>query len=294
MKKNYIIIPTYNDWKSLNRLLQILNNRLGAKRINTNILLVNDCSKDKFIINKTKLKNINNLIVINLKKNVGSQRAIFTGLKYLLEKTKKANPNSTVSILDSDGEDNPKKLIHLINFSNKEDDFFIFANRAHRTESFFLKFLNKIRLYFTYILTGYYINFGNFSSFPFKILKILLSNDNLHIAFSSGVLKNYKNIKLLDIEKNRRFNGYSKVNFNFLINHSIRIISVFYERVFLRSIITLFIILGILNESESKYLYIYIFLILNVITFLYNKLSKPSSNVIKNIKNTKIIKGKLI
>ena len=53
MKKNYIIIPTYNDWKSLNRLLQILNNRLRAKTINTNILLVNDCSKDKFIINKT-------------------------------------------------------------------------------------------------------------------------------------------------------------------------------------------------------------------------------------------------
>ena len=62
MKKNYIIIPTYNDWKSLKKVLNILNNSIID---NANIIVVDDHSSEKSTLNKKKLKNIKSLKIIS-------------------------------------------------------------------------------------------------------------------------------------------------------------------------------------------------------------------------------------
>ena len=54
-----------------------------------------------------------------------------------------------------------------------------------------LKFLNKIRLIITYLLTGKYLNIGNFSAFHSNLLKSILTNKDLSLAYCSGVIKNY-------------------------------------------------------------------------------------------------------
>ena len=51
MKKNYIILPLYNDWVSLKKVLDILNNTLKNTN-NNHIIIVNDCST---ITHKKKL-----------------------------------------------------------------------------------------------------------------------------------------------------------------------------------------------------------------------------------------------
>ena len=55
MKKSYIVIPTYNDWKSLNKLLQVLDEYQKTKALNTNILIINDCSSEELKIQKKKI-----------------------------------------------------------------------------------------------------------------------------------------------------------------------------------------------------------------------------------------------
>jgi len=290
MKKIYIVLPTYNDWKSLEKVLEILNLRLKNLKKDIYILIINDCSKEKF--KKTKnFKNFKKIIVLNLKKNLGSQKAIYVGLKYLQKKIKNYN-NVIISILDSDGEDDPKALKKLIQITERKKDFFIFASRKGRTENRFLKILNKARLYITLILTGKFINFGNFSSFPSSLLKRITLNDDIFLAFSSGVAKNYSKLFLYNVKKNKRFYDTSKVNIKFLIMHSIKIISVFYKIVFLRTFLIMFFLLLISkNNLYSSYIIIFTFLLINILLFLISWFGKPKkevSNFIKNISSIKI------
>lgn len=290
MKKIYIVLPTYNDWKSLEKVLEILNLRLKNLKKDIYILIINDCSKEKF--KKTKnFKNFKKIIVLNLKKNLGSQKAIYVGLKYLQKKIKDYN-NAIISILDSDGEDDPKALKKLIQITERKKDFFIFASRKGRTENRFLKILNKARLYITLILTGKFINFGNFSSFPSSLLKRITLNDDIFLAFSSGVAKNYSKLFLYNVKKNKRFYDTSKVNIKFLIIHSIKIISVFYKIVFLRTFLIMsFLLLISKNNFYSSYIIIFTFLLLNILLFLISWFGKPKkevSNFIKNISSIRI------
>ena len=77
--------------------------------------------------------------------------------------------------MDSDGEDSPFALHKMLKVLEKNKDKFVFASRASRKENFILKFLNNIRLIFTYLMTGKYINYGNFSCFNFSKLKKIVN-----------------------------------------------------------------------------------------------------------------------
>ena len=228
------------------------------------------------------MKKIN---VLNLGKNVGSQKAIFFGLKYLQKIIKKKDKETIISILDSDGEDNPNMVKKLIKLVNLKKDYFIFASRKKRTESNFLKALNQFRLIITFILTGKYINFGNFSSFPSFLLNKILSNNNLYLAYSSGVLKNYNKFFFVKIKKNKRFYGNSKVNLKFLILHTVKIISVFYKTVFLRTFFLLVLTLLFLEDIKLKIIIISFFLIINLILAGINIILKPKKINLSMIKS---------
>ena len=276
MKKIYIILPTYNDWKSLYKVLKILNFSLKKQKNQIYIIIVNDGSTSKFKKIKS-FPNFKRVTVLNLKKNSGSQKAIFIGLKFIQNKIKNLN-NSIISILDSDGEDDPRTLKKLIKITAEKKDFFIFASRRNRTENILLKFLNKLRLYITWIFTGRFINFGNFSSFPSSILKKIIFNNDIYLAFSSGVAKNYDKIFLYPVDKNKRYYGSSKVNFKFLLKHSLKIISVFQKTVFLRSILILIILMIISNKLIINLIVISLLLLFNLYLFFLNRLCKPKRN----------------
>ena len=145
MAKHIIITPCYNDWKSLNKLVSELDKIKKTFKGTLDIFIINDCSSTKINIKKNKYKNIKSINLINLKRNVGSQKAIFIGLQYISKK----KINSTVTIMDSDGEDNPKKIAKLINLSEKYKKHIIVAERSKRTENIFYKFLNYLRLFLT-------------------------------------------------------------------------------------------------------------------------------------------------
>ena len=47
MRKNIILIPIYNDWKSLDLLLKKIDLELKKKNYNSEILIINDASTIK-------------------------------------------------------------------------------------------------------------------------------------------------------------------------------------------------------------------------------------------------------
>ena len=77
----------------------------------------------------TKIKKIN---VLNLKKNVGSQKAIYLGLNHILKKNKRI-----IVVMDADGEDDHSKIDTLIDKVEKNFEKIVFAKRTKRLEPFF-------------------------------------------------------------------------------------------------------------------------------------------------------------
>lgn len=288
MKKNYIILPFYNDWRSLKKVLANLDQSLKNEKSENNIVVVNDFSLKTFKKDK-KYKSFKNFKVLDLKKNVGSQKAIFFGLKYLQKKIRNKTNDVIISVLDSDGEDNPFKLKQMINLASRKKGLFVFASRKARTEGIIFRLINQLRLVITYLLTGKFINVGNFSSFPSSILNQILSNNNLYLAYSSGVLKNYNKFYFLNIKKNKRYYDNSKVNLKFLIIHSLNIIAVFYKNVLLRSFLLILLVTVFLKNFKLKIFIFSILIILNIILIIKSysvKIQKKGLSTICNLNNS--------
>lgn len=261
MKKILIILPLYNDWKSTEFLLQKINNFFKKNNIYIQILIVNDNSSEKSSLQKKKFSKIKKIEILNLKKNVGSQKAIFVGLKWVLKKKIKC----TIIVMDSDGEDDYSKIKVLAKKAEKSGTV-VFARRTGRTENILLKFLNQIRIIITFILTGKYLNVGNYSAFNSSLLEKIISNNNLSIAYCSGIIKNLITVESYGIKKNKRYFGNSKVNIIFILKHSLNLISVFYKEVFFRSLILAIGFIFFYNNAVFEILFL--FTILNFIIYL--------------------------
>ena len=177
---NFIILtPTFNDWRSLSKLLLEIDKNIQGLKGNFKVLIINDASTIEPKLNLRNIKRLRKIHIITLKKNSGSQKSICVGLKYLKNKKAKA----IITIIDSDGEDDPKHIKKLINLAQKNPNSIISANRLKRKENIFFKLFYKIHLLILYLFTGKYINFGNYCSFNSLNLKNLLSNAKLWLAF---------------------------------------------------------------------------------------------------------------
>ena len=273
-KKIIIILPVYNDWKSAKKLLEKIDSFFSKEKSYLSVIIINDSSPQKINIKFKKLFNIKKIEILNLNRNLGSQKAIYIGLKKI-----KNEKNSIIVVMDSDGEDDPSKLKDLIKKANLHEDKIIFAKRTKRTENFILQLLNNIRLILSFLITGKFLNIGNFSAFSSRNLKKLLSNKNLALAFSSGAIKNVKNVYLLGIDKKKRYFGKSKVNLNFLLIHSLNLISVFFKQAFIRTSIIGLILLFL---NFSNYLIFALYLLINICLIL-NYFLKINENFEKKI-----------
>ena len=72
MKNFKILIPCFNDWKSLFKLLDNID--LQIKEINAefSVLVVNDCSSEEMPTLKTNYKKIKSIDLVNIKKKSGT------------------------------------------------------------------------------------------------------------------------------------------------------------------------------------------------------------------------------
>ena len=284
---NFIILtPTFNDWKSLSKLLFEIDKNIAGLKGNFRTLVINDASTLKPKLNLKNVKHLRKIKIITLKKNLGSQKSICLGLKYLKKKKTKA----IITIIDSDGEDNPKKIKKLINLAKKNPNSIITANRLKRTENIFFKLLYKLHLLITFLLTGKYIDFGNYCSFNSSNLKKLLLNANLWLACSAGIAKNCNSLKSYYIGRKKRYFDSSKAKFSFLFEHSLNIISVFKSDVQRNCFIFCLILLLIFISVKKLIIFaaIIAIIILNIVIYYQSKKIynfHNCLNLIKHIKN---------
>ena len=81
--KIFILIPIYNDWQSLEKLLEKINNTISNSNFEFSVIIVNDSSSEKQTLKANNLNNLKSIKIINIKNNMGHGRCNAIGLKYI-------------------------------------------------------------------------------------------------------------------------------------------------------------------------------------------------------------------
>jgi len=243
MKKIIILIPVFNDWESLNKLLSEINENIKFfSEINFECLIVNDAST----IQPPELKKPSNFLsieLLNMKENRGHARCNAFGIRYVFQNKEFDN----LILMDGDGEDRPEEIKSLIEKIKEDSSLSVVAKRVKRSEGPFFQSLYQLHKLITFIFTGKNINFGNYSILTRNDVEKIYSKASLWSSFSGSVKKNIKFLNEVNSIRGLRYFGPSKMSLFKLIIHSLSIIAVFKYQVFLRSTLML-IALAYLNS----------------------------------------------
>ena len=289
MKKFVILIPVYNDWKSVFKLIQEIDFIIENWNDEVSVLMINDASTENRLINKIKLKNIKLVKVINMKKNKGHARCNAAGLKFLVEKENFDH----VILMDGDGEDRPDELTLLYNKSKENPSTTITANRIKRSEGIFFKFLYESHKILTYIFTGKLIKFGNYSCLPRNEAVNLTREACIWSSFSGSVTKVLSNRVSVPSIRGARYFGPSKMNLFNLLIHSFSIIAVFKKTAIIRSALFLTLYLFFISSNFS-YIALLPVLVIFIFLFLIFKISlreniEEFNNSLENISSVDVL-----
>jgi len=290
MKKIKILIPIFNDWKSVFRLLENIDLQISGWDTEVSVLIINDASTEKKPNNSLVFKNLKSVQIINMKKNWGHARCIAAGLKYINEKEN----FDYVIPMDGDGEDRPEEIRLLIDKAKEYPDTVITGDRIGRSEGFIFKFCYLIHKYLTYVFAGQTIKFGNYTCLPKSTVAKMAEQATTWSSFSGSLSKITKDRRSIQSIRGLRYFGPSKMSFFGLIKHSLSIISVFRTTVLIRAIIFLAVYLFFVLQHISAITVIPVALVILMIISVFVLSRRENitelNNSLENIDNIETIK----
>jgi|TARA_Y100000992_G_scaffold132714_1_gene87644 hypothetical protein len=285
-----ILIPIYNDWRSLFELLKNIDHQISEIDDEVSILVVNDGSNEEKENESFEFKNIKSIKIINMKENKGHARCNAAGLKFIFEK----EDFDCVIPMDGDGEDRPEEITLLIEKSKDYPNEIITANRIKRSEGLLFKLCYEAHKLITLIFTGQNIKFGNFTLLPKSIVEKMVNEKATWNSFSGSLCKVSKNRKSISSIRGLRYFGPSKMSFSNLIQHSLSIISVFKFTWLVRSIIFLLIYCYFISNFISIITLIPVVVIIVLNGIIFSLAARENleeyKNSLSNISNIDTIK----
>ena len=238
MKKIIILIPVYNDWESLKKLIEEINDNIkNYDDINFECLIINDASTTQ-IPEFHKPSKFISIEILNMKENRGHARCNAFGIRYIIKNKKFDN----LILMDGDGEDRPLEIKSLINKIKENPNLSVVAKRVKRSEGPIFQTLYQLHKLITFVFTGQNVNFGNYSILTKNDVEKLHSKPSLWSSFSGTVKKNIKPFNEINSIRGLRYFGPSQMSLFKLIIHSLSIIAVFKYNVFIRSALMLIVL----------------------------------------------------
>tara|TARA_B110000902_G_C14203357_1_gene548679 strand:+ start:465 stop:1337 length:873 start_codon:yes stop_codon:yes gene_type:complete len=283
MKKIKILIPVYNDWKAVSKLVDEINNLSIDPQFQISIFIVNDASNHDRPVEEKDLDNINSIKILNMKINQGHTRCIATGLKYIYEK----EDFDYVIPMDGDGEDRPEEIKEFLNQIENSNDRPIVGERIKRSEDFLFKSCYQIHKLITLTFTGKSIKYGNFTCLPKTTVEKMINEKATWNSFSGSLKKIEKDLLSIPSIRGIRYHGPSQMNFSSLMKHSLSIISVFRSTVLIRSALFIAFYILLIRSNASIITVIPLVLLLVMIYSISNLALRENmeefDNSLKNI-----------
>jgi len=260
-----ILIPNYNDWQSVFKLLENIDLVIAGLEEEVSVLIVNDASTEQRPEISLNLNNLKSIQVINMKENRGHARCNAAGLKYINER----EDVDYVIPMDGDGEDRPEEIRLLIEKAKEYPDTVITANRIKRSEGLLFKFCYLIHKYLTFVFTGQSIKFGNYTCLTKSAVDKMSKEAATWSSFSGSLSKAVKDRRSVPSIRGSRYFGPSKMSFINLLKHSLSIVAVYKFTVLIRSIIFLAVYIFLVSQYISVVTFIPIALVVVMIISVF-------------------------
>jgi len=278
-----ILIPVYNDWQSVLKLLDNINFSIESLDHEISVIIVNDASNHDRPIYEKDLENIDSIKILNMKINQGHARCIATGLKYIYEK----EDFDYVIPMDGDGEDRPEEIPQFINRVEDSKDKVIVGERVKRSENLVFKICYQVHKLVTLTFTGKSIKYGNFTCLPKTTIEKMINEKATWNSFSGSLRKIEKELISIPSARSSRYFGPSKMSFFNLLKHSFSIISVFRQTVLIRSALFIVVYILMIKSNASVITAIPLVLLLVMIYSISNLALRENmeefNNSLKNI-----------
>jgi len=290
MKKIKILIPVYNDWQSVFKLLENINSEVSTLDGEFSAIIVNDASTEDRPEFSADLDNLKSVQIINMRENRGHARCNAAGLKHINEK----EDFDYIIPMDGDGEDRPEELRLFIEKIKDYPNTIVTANRVKRSEGFIFKFFYLVHKYLTHVFTGQTIKYGNYTCLPKLAVNEMINEPATWNSFSGSLAKIAKDRRFIPSERGIRYFGPSKMSFINLLKHSLSIIAVFKTTLLIRSVLFLitylFLVIGKISAITLIPVIGVIIMILSVITLSKRENMPEFNSSLENIGSINIIK----
>ena len=278
MKKIKILIPVYNDWQSVSKLVDEIENLSIDRDFQISVIIVNDASNHDRLNEEKTLENIHSVKILNMKINQGHTRCIATGLKYIYEK----EDFDYVIPMDGDGEDRPEEITEFLNQIKNSNGRPIVGERIKRSEDLFFKSCYQIHKLITLTFTGKSIKYGNFTCLPKTTVEKMVNEKATWNSFSGSLKKIEKDLFPIPSIRGTRYHGPSQMNFSSLLKHSLSIISVFRGSVLMRSALFIILYILLIKSNASIITSIPLLLLLAMIYSISNLALRENIEEFKN------------
>ena len=285
-----ILIPVYNDWKSVFKVLDEINNLDLNIKFKISVIIINDASNHDLPDLEKKLENIDSIKVINMNINQGHTRSIAVGLKYIFEK----EDFDYAIPMDGDGEDRPEEIKMFLDQAENFNGKTFVGERIKRAENIVFKMCYQIHKLITLVFTGKSVKFGNYTCLPKATVEKLINEKATWNSFSGSLTKVESSLTPIPSIRGVRYFGPSQMSFVNLVKHSLAIISVFRKTFLIRSALFIVIYIWMIKSNASIITSLPLMLLLIAVYLVSNLALRENMSEFKNsldqIKNIEQIK----
>jgi len=238
-----VLTPVFNDWESLTEMLQNLDRVLDERRVDAAVVVVDDGSTVPLTgqLDGKGYRRISRVEVLQLRRNLGHQRAIAIGLAFVHGE----RPCDAVVVMDADGQDRPEDVPLLLQKLQEEGGrTIVFAARMRRSESLLFRACYHGYRAIHRLLTGVSVRVGNFSVVPFWALGSLVVVSELWNHYSAAIFRSKLPYTTIPTQRATRLAGDSRMNFFALVLHGMSALSVFADVIGVRLLVGATVLLG--------------------------------------------------
>jgi hypothetical protein len=240
----WLVSPVYFDVESYTRLRENARAALaGQPELDLRMVAIDDTAgADRDI---RGLESLPDQLVITPPFPLGHQRTLVFGLRRL---SMIVGERDLIVTLDADGEDKPEDLPRLLAPFRQPDATVrtvVVAARTRRRESpsfkvFYLLFKGLFQL-----LTGTVIRSGNYAAYRGWLTRNVLFHPHFDLSYSSSLLSLGLNVERVPCERGLRYAGVSRMTKMKLIQHGLRMLMPFADRIATRGLLIFSGLLGL-------------------------------------------------